>query len=311
MGRVMIGLVAGAGLMAWSERFRNGGLAIFSYSLKVVGSGTLYFSLWAAFRSITLFRRRGICGHDSGTAFNGYMAWVQDAELLALYAIVGGLSTPAAAVDGREPRSHPVQLSAGAGHCGAGAGGAASLVAAALCAPFGTVLIFTGWWTEYYSDAQFGRTVFFLTCFFLIFAFGAEAGSGGSGRRRASLAWDNLALTFLPMANAALGFLAYYAFFDWFKSDWAGAWLAVGFAAFYLLLLRLPAQGWLQASPPLLSSLHLTAAVVFLTIAIPLKAQGRWLTIGWLVEGAALLWVASRQRLRCCAHWRCCAWRLD
>jgi len=40
------------------------------------------------------------------------------------------------------------------------------------------------------------------------------------------------------------------------------------------------------------------AAVVFLTIAIPLKAHGRWLTIGWLVEGAALLWVASRVRLR-------------
>ncbi len=43
-----------------------------------------------------------------------------------------------------------------------------------------------------------------------------------------------------------------------------------------------------------LSSLHLSAAVVFLTIAIPLKAHGRWLTIGWLVEGAALLWASRR-----------------
>ena len=34
--------------------------------------------------------------------------------------------------------------------------------------------------------------------------------------------------------------------------------------------------------------------MVFLTIAIPLKAEGRWLTIGWLVEGAALLWAARR-----------------
>jgi len=25
-----------------------------------------------------------------------------------------------------------------------------------------------------------------------------------------------------------------------------------------------------------------------------LKAHDRWLTIGWLVEGAALLWVAAR-----------------
>jgi uncharacterized membrane protein len=72
--------------------------------------------------------------------------------------------------------------------------------------------------------------------------------------------------------------------------------VAVGFAAFYMMLLRLPARGSLRASPELLSALHLTAAVVFLTIAIPLKAEGRWLTIGWLVEGAALLWAASRVR---------------
>jgi len=67
---------------------------------------------------------------------------------------------------------------------------------------------------------------------------------------------------------------------------------------FYLLLLRLPARGRLKASPTALESLHLAAAVVFLTIAIPLKAQGRWLTVGWLAEGAALLWVAERVKSR-------------
>jgi uncharacterized membrane protein len=110
--------------------------------------------------------------------------------------------------------------------------------------------------------------------------------------------WDNLALVVLPVANAALGFNAFYFLFDWFHSDWAGAFLSVGFAAFYLLLLRLPARGRLRESTALLSALHLTAVVVFLTIAIPMKASGHWLTIGWLVEGAALLWVAYRVRLQ-------------
>src|SRR4029079_7634498 len=41
-------------------------------------------------------------------------------------------------------------------------------------------------------------------------------------------------------------------------------------------------------------SLHLSPAVVCVTLAIPLKTQGRWLTIGWLVEGAALLWTSRR-----------------
>jgi uncharacterized membrane protein len=161
----------------------------------------------------------------------------------------------------------------------------------------GTALLFAGWWSEYYTDAQFGRTAFFLTAFFLIFAFAPRLVRADLEDGAPHSAWDNLALVLLPIANAALGFLAYYSLFDWFKSEWAGAWLAVGFAAFYLSLLRLPASGRLRPSSDLLSALHLTAAVVFLTLAIPLKAHGRWLTIGWLVEGAALLWVASRVRL--------------
>jgi uncharacterized membrane protein len=38
--------------------------------------------------------------------------------------------------------------------------------------------------------------------------------------------------------------------------------------------------------------------VVFLTVAIPLKTHGRWLTIGWLAEGGALVWLARRAQSR-------------
>ena len=91
----MIGLIAGAALIAWSERFRSHGFAAFSYSLKAVGSGILYLSLWAAFSFFHLVPAgAAFAAMILVTAFNGYMAWVQDAELLALYAIVGGFSTP-------------------------------------------------------------------------------------------------------------------------------------------------------------------------------------------------------------------------
>ena len=49
-GRIAIGLLAGMGLVLWSERFRARGYAAFSYSLKAVGIGTLYLSLWGAFQ---------------------------------------------------------------------------------------------------------------------------------------------------------------------------------------------------------------------------------------------------------------------
>ena len=95
LGRVLIGLVAGAGLIAWSERFRSRGYAAFSYSLKAVGSGVLYLSLWAAFSLFHLIPAgAAFAAMIVVTAFNGFMAWMQDAELLALYAIAGGLSTP-------------------------------------------------------------------------------------------------------------------------------------------------------------------------------------------------------------------------
>jgi len=35
-------------------------------------------------------------------------------------------------------------------------------------------------------------------------------------------------------------------------------------------------------------------AIAFLTIAIPLKLDAQWITIGWLVESAALLWISVR-----------------
>ena len=295
LGRVLIGLVAGAALIAWSERFRSRGFAGFSYSLKAVGSGTLYLSLWAAFSLYQLMPSgAAFPAMIVVTAFNGLMAWRQDAELLALYAIAGGLSTPLLISTGENHEiallSYLLLLDL------------AVLVLVALkpwsrllfVSFVGTALLFGAWASAYYTNDQLGRTTFFLSCFFLCFAFAPRLVRVDLEDGAAHSAWDNLALVLLPVANAALGFIAYYSMYSWMKSGWVGAWLAVGFASFYLLLNSLPAQSKLRASTPLLSAMHLTAAVVFLTIAIPLKAQGHWLTIGWLVEGGALMWVAAR-----------------
>src|SRR5436305_2724998 len=49
-GRVAIGLLAGIAVVVWSDRFRARSYTAFSFSLKAVGIGTLYLSLWAAFQ---------------------------------------------------------------------------------------------------------------------------------------------------------------------------------------------------------------------------------------------------------------------
>ena len=295
LGRVLIGLIAGVGLIVWSERFRSRGYSGFSYSLKALGSGILYLSLWAAFSLFHLIPAAvAFAAMIVVTAFNGFMSWSQDSELLALYAIVGGLSIPVLVSTGENSEvtlfSYLLLLDI------------AVLVLVALRpwsrllfgAFTGTVLFVFAWWVTFYSPAQSGRTAFFIGCFFVIFAVAPRLVRVNLEDESRVSGWDNLALVLLPISNAALGFIAFYEIFDPSGSIWAGPWLAVGFAAFYLLLLRLPAGGRLHQSPAILSALHLTAAVVFLSIAIPLKAHGRWLTIGWLTEGTALLWFSRR-----------------
>jgi len=297
LGRVLIGLLAGAALIAWSERFHRRGLAVFSYSLKAIGSGTLYLSLWAAFQLYALMpASAAFAAMIAVTAFNGYMAWIQDAELLALYAIAGALSTPLLVSTGT---NHEVTLFTYLLILDL-----AVLILVALrpwsrllsVAFVGTAIFIFGWWSSFYSLDQAPRTAVFLCCFFLAFALAPRLVRIRLDPNGSLNGWDGLASFVIPVANAALGFLAFYSLLTPAAADWAGPWLAVAFAAFYLLLMRLPETGILREGAPALSPVHLTVAIVFLTIAIPLKTHGRWMTIGWLVEGAVLLWLSRRVR---------------
>src|SRR6185437_9992907 len=75
-GRVLIGIVAGAALIAWSERFRARGFSGFSYSLKAIGTGVLYLSLWAAYSLFHLVPAPvAFIAMVLITAVNGFMAW--------------------------------------------------------------------------------------------------------------------------------------------------------------------------------------------------------------------------------------------
>jgi uncharacterized membrane protein len=292
-GRVLIGIIAGAGLIAWSERFRAHGFAAFSYSLKAVGSGILYLSLWAAYSLFHLVpSSMAFTAMLLVTAFNGFIAWSQDSELLALYAIVGGYSTPLLLANGE---NHEVALFSYLLLLNV-----ACLLLIAL-RPWsrlllgsfaGTVFFFISWSIRFYSDTEFSTTVFFLSIFFLVFAFAPHLVRLKQETETAPLATrDTLALILLPLANAALGFLGFYLLLYDSGGSSAQPWVAVAFAAFYLGLMRLPILRTDRALPAALKSLDLVIAVVFLTIAIPLKTHGRWLTIGWLVEGAALLYL--------------------
>jgi uncharacterized membrane protein len=297
-GRVVIGLLSGAGLIAWSERFRAKGYTAFSYSLKAAGSGVLYLALWAAFALYHLVPTGvAFTGMLLVTAFNAFIAWRQDAELLAVYAIAGAFSTPLLLSTGQNDEvflfSYLLMMNAATIALLVLKGWNRLLVLSFA----GTVGFFWGWYWKFYTPESFAETAFFLGMFVLLFAVATIV----ARQKRLRAGQDDMARVLVSMANAAFGFLGYYAMLQENKGsqNTALAWSAVGFGAFYLgvrkWMERTPIAGSRLAS---LSDIQLSIAIVFLTLAVPLALHGHWITVGWMAEGAVLVWVATRMRTR-------------
>jgi uncharacterized membrane protein len=287
-GRVILGLIAGAALVLWSERFRRKGFAAFSYSLKAVGSGVLYLSLWAAFRLYGLLPAEAALGlMILVTAWNAFMAWVQNSELLAVYALAGGFATPVLLSTGGNHETFLFTYLL-----------AIDVATVALVRLRGwprlligvfplTVIYFVGWYVGYFAADELTVTATFLALFAATFAAVSVGGAAGESDAPAGGLSTVLAQILLPLGNAAFAGLALYLVLEKAGHHAWLPWLMLVLAAAYLGLMRLPQTA-------VASAIHLSLAVVFLTIAVPLKASGAWITASWLVEGLALLWVAGR-----------------
>jgi len=286
-GRVAIGLIAGIAVVLWSERFRSRGYRIFSYSLKAVGIGVLYLSLWASFQVYHLM--------PSGvvfacmlivTASTCALALSQDAEILAVIAITGGFSTPALLSTGvnREVALFSYLLVLDLG-----------ILALVAFKPWrrllwlgfaGTLILYVSWYSEFYDKNQLPPTLIFATLFFAVFAAAPLLmlrQEHGSGVMALGLAFVNAATFF---------FQAYVMITE--VSNTAMAWFSLALAAVYLLLNSLRPRSSDSAAEHNLRLMHLALAVGLVTVAIPIRLEAHWITMGWFVESAVLLWVGGR-----------------
>ena len=289
LGRILAGLIAGAGLIVWSERFRSQGFKAFSWSLKAIGSGVLYLSLWAAFQLYHLLPASvALCAMVLVSAWNAFMAWSQDSEVLAVYALAGGMATPLLLSTGGNHEiflfSYLLAIDV-------------AMVLLIRLKPWPRLLLgafpataayFIGWYIAFNSASQFAPTVVFVSLFFVVFV--SVPIGWKEGEQIASVGKQGafrITEIFLPLANAIFASLALYSLLQDAGHHSLLPWLMVLFAVVYLGLLQLP-------QTRITSAVHLSLAIVFLTIAIPLKASGRWITVGWFAEAVALLWVSSR-----------------
>lgn len=290
-GRISIGLVAGIAIVIWSERFRAKDYKAFSYSLKAVGIGTLYLSLWAAFHLYSLISSSvAFAMMLVVTAATSVMALSQDAQILAAFALVGGFSTPLLLKTGE---NREVALFTYVAILDI-----ASLVLVTfrpwrrllVMSYVGTLTLYLGWYWTFYDRTQLSLTLGYATVFFAIFAIAPLITLQPDGEHPILAAIPAV----LAFVNAGVYFLEAYAMIQELNKV-NMAWFALALAAVYIFLSRqVHARKMATGTSEILYYLHLALAIGFITVAIPIRMDAHWITIGWFIEAGVLLWIANR-----------------
>lgn len=146
------------------------------------------------------------------------------------------------------------------------------------------------WGAEAYRPEHYATTQPYLIAFFLLYVAIAVL---YALRRAPQLndTVDNILVFGNPLVAAGLqlGLVR--------NIEYGAAWSAVALGAFYCVLSY---QLWRRKRETLqlLVECFIALGVAFATLAIPLAFDGRWTAASWALEGAAALWVGTRQNRR-------------
>jgi uncharacterized membrane protein len=291
-GRVLIGLLAGMGVVIWSEYVRRRGYEVFSYSLKAVGIGALYLSLWASSQVYYLVPTGMAFAAMMGvSAATVAMALWQNAEVIAAFGMLGAFITPAA-------------LSTGENHADTLFAYLALLDAVALVlisrrhwarilmgSFLGTVVYYCAWNSHFYTVDQFTTAFLWVTAFFILFASTPFSLLLGEHRNSSSSAASVTLIVVLFNATAYSSEVWQLVHHLWTDGSTAAG--AAGLGTLYFVLWYVLNQTEIEVE---VAEVHAAIGAALLMIAVPLAFDASWITVGWLVEGAALVEVSDRTR---------------
>ena len=278
--RIWIGLVCAAALVVWSERFRRRGFSAFSYSLKALGTSIAYLSLWAASSVYHLAPTWLIfLAMTAVTILNAVLARGQRSELLAIYALVGGLATPGLLAMGHDSAlllfSYLALLN----------GGALLLLVLhpwkrlAWAALLGTAVYYIGWTLGEDDPSRLLVTGCFLGLFFAGFAVVPFL------ILRQAEAPDPLFSIAYPIANACATWIGLMAIFAATEQHSVRPWVTLALAVACVLM-----SAALRAPDAIaMARTYLGLGVVFVAAAVPLQFHGYGVTLCWLGESLALV----------------------
>jgi uncharacterized membrane protein len=285
-GRVGIGILLGAAMLPWSHWLLQRGYAYFSEGIAGLGAAVLYLSIWAACQYYKLFSLDvGFVAMIVITAVMAAVALGRNSQRVALLSLFGGFLTPVLVSQGKDAQVvlFTYLLILGAG-----------LLVIEMrrdwrsLAPLSFLLTqfyFWGWHAEFYRPSKLERTLIFATLFFLLYA---ALPVLRAIRDSVLDTYDVL----LVLANSFAYFGALYVML-WPQDRWPLTLLALALSAAYVAIARLippPKSG----EAPLARFLFAGIALTFATLAIPIRLDGKWITLAFSVEGAILVWTGLR-----------------
>jgi len=286
-GRVAIGILLGALMLPWSQWLLGRGYRYFSEGIAALGEATLFVSVWAGCQYYTLYSRDiGFIAMIVITAVMAAIAIGRDSQRIAVMSLLGGLLAPILASSGRDEQvvlfTYLLVLGAGALAVAA----SKEWRSLPITAFVGTQIYFWGWYSEFFHRASpVERTVLFASLFFFLYAALPLA------RAMRSAPGGNLDVLLL-LANEFLYSAALFILL-WPDDKWPLTLLFVALAAAHVAVARLvPAAKAGQSG--LARLLYAGLALTYLTVAIPVRLEGKWITFSFAVEGAILVWTGFR-----------------
>jgi len=297
-GQVAIGLVIGTVLLWFSQWLLGRGYLYFSEGIAGLGAGVLYMALWAGWDYYKLFPQSvGFIGMILVTAAVMGLSIGRNSQRIALLALIGGFLTPWLASTGQDAQvvlfTYIAALNAGL----IGLAWTRQWRWLELLAFVWTQGYFWVWYHQFYSPDRLVSTSFFATLFFVLFA----ALPAVRSWRFPRLYGEQVLLV---LVNASMYLITLHTLL-WPDRRWTLTLAVLLLSAAHLLVARAvpsPAGGT-PANRLLFAGLALT----FVTLAIPIRLEGKWITIAFGVEGAVLIWSGLRAAV---GHLRAGGWIL-
>jgi uncharacterized membrane protein len=285
-GRIAIGVLLGALMLPWSQWLLGNGYTYFSEGIAGLGEATLFLSVWAGCQYYALYSRDvGFAAMIGITSVMTAVAIGRDSQRIAVLSLLGGLLTPVLASSGRDQQvilfSYLILL-------GVGTLVIASKKGWQLLTPIafiGTQIYFWGWYGEFFHrTAPLERTVIFATLFYLLYS----ALPIAKALRRIRSRELDVALILLN----AFGYSGALFVLLWPNDKWPLTLLFLALAAGHVAVARLVPSPGNESNP--LRLLFAGLALTFLTLSIPIRLEGKWITLSFSVEGAILVWTGFR-----------------